>query len=72
LRIRDVNPGSRILIFDFEQSRIPDVGFWIPYPKTATKENGEKNLLGRAGKVGSRRWRSKGAKLEGENKRDGD
>jgi hypothetical protein len=34
LRIRDVYPGSRILIF--YPSRIPD-------PKTATKERSEKN-----------------------------
>jgi hypothetical protein len=36
LRIRDVYPGSRILIFTHPGSRIPD-------PKTATKERGEKN-----------------------------
>ncbi len=35
LRIRDVYPGSRILIFTHPGSR-------IPYPKTATKERGEK------------------------------
>ncbi len=35
LRIRDVYPGSRILIFTHPGSRIPD-------PKTATKERGEK------------------------------
>jgi hypothetical protein len=38
LRIRDVYPGSRILIFTHPGSRIPD-------PKTATKERGEKKLL---------------------------
>jgi hypothetical protein len=38
LRIRDVYPGSRILIFTHSGSRISD-------PKTATKERGEKNLL---------------------------
>jgi hypothetical protein len=38
LRIRDVYPGSQILIFTHPRSRIPD-------PKTATKESGEKNLL---------------------------
>jgi hypothetical protein len=38
LRIRDVYPGSRILIFTHPGSRIPD-------PKTATKERGEKNLM---------------------------
>jgi hypothetical protein len=37
-RIRDVYPGSRILIFTHPGSRIPD-------PKTVTKERGEKNLL---------------------------
>jgi hypothetical protein len=37
LRIRDVYPGSRILIFTHPGSRIPD-------PKTATKERGEKKL----------------------------
>ena len=36
LRIRDVYPGSRILIFTHPGSRIPD-------PKTTTKERGEKN-----------------------------
>jgi hypothetical protein len=35
LRIRDVYPGSRILIFTHPGSRIPD-------PKTATKERDEK------------------------------
>jgi hypothetical protein len=34
-RIRDVHPGSRILIFTHPGSRIPD-------PKTAIKERGEK------------------------------
>jgi hypothetical protein len=38
LRIRDVYPGSRILIFTHPGSRIPD-------PKTATKERGEKKLV---------------------------
>ena len=37
LRIRDVSPGSRILIFTHPGSRISD-------PKTATKERGEKKL----------------------------
>ena len=37
LRIRDVYPGSRILIFTHPGSRISD-------PKTATKERGEKKL----------------------------
>jgi hypothetical protein len=40
LRIRDVYPGSRILIFTHPGSRI-----WIPDPKTATKERGEKKLI---------------------------
>jgi hypothetical protein len=38
LRIRDVYPGSRILIFTHPGSRIRD-------PKTATKERGEKKLV---------------------------
>jgi hypothetical protein len=38
LRIRDVYPGSRILIFTHPGSRIPD-------PKTATKERGEKKFF---------------------------
>jgi hypothetical protein len=38
LRIRDVNPGSRILIFTHPGSRISD-------PKTATKERGEKKYF---------------------------
>jgi hypothetical protein len=37
LRIREVYPGSRILIFTHPGSRIPD-------PKTATKETGENKL----------------------------
>jgi hypothetical protein len=37
-RIRDVYPGSRILIFTHPGSRIPD-------PKTATKERVEKKLV---------------------------
>jgi hypothetical protein len=37
LRIRDVYPGSRILIFTHPRSRIPD-------SKTATKEGSEKNI----------------------------
>jgi hypothetical protein len=45
LRIRDVYPGSRILIFTHPGSRIPDLGSRIPDPKTVTKERGEKNLL---------------------------
>jgi hypothetical protein len=40
LRIRDVYPGSRILVLS-----IPDPGRRIPDPKTTTKERGEKNLL---------------------------
>jgi hypothetical protein len=38
LRIRDVYPGSRILIFVHPGSRIPD-------PKTATKDRGEKKFV---------------------------
>jgi hypothetical protein len=38
LRIRDVYPGSRILIFTHFGSRISD-------PKTATKERGEKRIV---------------------------
>jgi hypothetical protein len=38
LRIRDVYPGSRILIFTHPGSRISD-------PKTATKERGEKKIV---------------------------
>jgi hypothetical protein len=40
------DPESRILGPDFYPFRIPDLGSWIPYPKTATKERGKKkNLL---------------------------
>jgi hypothetical protein len=50
LRIGDVYLGSRILIFTHLGSRIlilpiPDLGFRISDPKTATKERGEKKLL---------------------------
>jgi len=45
LRIRDVYPGSRILIFTHPGSRIPDLGSRIPDPKTATKVRGEKKLV---------------------------
>ncbi len=45
LRIQDVYPGSRILIFVHPGSRIPDLGSRIPDPKIATKERGEKKLL---------------------------
>jgi hypothetical protein len=38
LRIRDVYPGSRIMVFTHPGSRIPD-------PRTATKERGEKKLV---------------------------
>jgi hypothetical protein len=38
LRIRNVYPGSQILIFTHFGSRIPD-------PKTSTKERGEKKLV---------------------------
>jgi hypothetical protein len=37
-RIRDVYPGSRILIFTHP-------GFWIPDPKTGPKERGEKKCF---------------------------
>jgi hypothetical protein len=43
-RIRDVYPGSRILIFTHPGSRISDPGSRIPDPKTATKERGEKKI----------------------------
>jgi hypothetical protein len=41
------DPGclSRIPDPDFYPSRIPDPGSWIPDPKTATKERGEKKLV---------------------------
>jgi hypothetical protein len=39
-RIRDVYPGSRILILP-----IPDPGSRIPDPNTATKERGEKKFV---------------------------
>jgi hypothetical protein len=45
LRIRDVYPGSRILIFTHPGSRIPNLGSRIPDPKTARKERGEKKLV---------------------------
>jgi hypothetical protein len=45
LRIRDVYPGSRILIFTHPGSRIPDLGSRIPDPKTAMKDRGEKKLV---------------------------
>ncbi len=45
LRIRDVYPESRILIFTHPGSRIPDLGSRIPDPKTATKEGGEKKFF---------------------------
>jgi hypothetical protein len=41
LRIRDVYPGSRILIFTIPD---PGPGSRIPDPKTATKERGEKKF----------------------------
>jgi hypothetical protein len=43
LRIRDVYPGSLILIF--YPSRIPDLGSLILDPKTSTKERGEKKFV---------------------------
>jgi hypothetical protein len=45
LRIRDVYPGSRILIFTLPGSRISVTGSRIPNPKTATKERGEKKFV---------------------------
>jgi hypothetical protein len=45
LRIRDVYPGSWILIFTHPRSQIPDPGSRIPDPKTATKEGGEKKFV---------------------------
>ena len=52
LRIQDVYPGSRILIFSHPGtrisdpgSRIPDPGSRIPDPKTATKERVEKKFV---------------------------
>jgi hypothetical protein len=44
LQIRDVYPGSRILIFTHPRSQIPDPGSWISDSKTATKERGGKKL----------------------------
>jgi hypothetical protein len=44
-RIRDVYPGSRILIFTHPGSRIPDLGSRISDPKTATKERVGKKLV---------------------------
>jgi hypothetical protein len=44
LRIRDVYPGSLILIFTHPRSRIPD-------PKTATKESGEKFVATNSAKL---------------------
>jgi hypothetical protein len=41
LRIRDVYPGSWILIFTHSGSRISDPGSQIPDPKTGTKERGQ-------------------------------
>jgi hypothetical protein len=45
LRIRDVYPGSRILIFTHPGSRISDPGSRIPHPKTGRKERGEKKFF---------------------------
>ena len=45
LRIQDVYPGSRILIFSHPGTRISDPGSRIPDPKTATKERGEKKIV---------------------------
>jgi hypothetical protein len=43
-RIRNVYPGSRILIFTHPGSRIPDLGSRIPDPK-AIKETSEKKMF---------------------------
>jgi hypothetical protein len=43
LRIRDVYPGSRIMIVTHPASRIPDLG--SRNLKTAIKERGEKKLV---------------------------
>jgi hypothetical protein len=43
-QIQDVYPGIQILIFIHPGSPIPDPGSRIPYPKTATKESGEKKI----------------------------
>jgi hypothetical protein len=40
-----VYPGSRILIFTHPGSRISNLRSWIPDPKTATKERGEKKFV---------------------------
>jgi hypothetical protein len=45
LRIRDVYPGSRILIFTHPGSRISDPGSRIQNTKTGTKERGEKKFV---------------------------
>ncbi len=45
LRIRDVYPGSRILIFTHPGYRITDPGSRIPDPKTVPKERDEKNFV---------------------------
>jgi hypothetical protein len=45
LRIRDVYPGSRVLIFTHPGSRISDPGSRIPDPKIATKERGETKFV---------------------------
>jgi hypothetical protein len=45
LRIRDVYPESRILIFIHPGSRIPELGYRIPDPTTVPKEKGE-NIFG--------------------------
>jgi hypothetical protein len=42
LRIWDVYPGSRTRIFVHPRSRIADLGSWIPEPKAARTERGEK------------------------------
>ncbi len=44
LRIRDVYPGSRILIFTHPESRILDPGSWIPDPGSRISDPGSKNI----------------------------
>jgi hypothetical protein len=40
LRMRDVYPESRSLIFIYPRSRTPSLGSWIPDPTITTKEEG--------------------------------
>jgi hypothetical protein len=45
LRIRDVYPGSRILISTHPGSQIPDLGSRIPDPKTSMKDRSGKKFV---------------------------